>query len=886
MAKTNPFSKILRIGEGKLRKELERVVVQVNALEPETQVKTDKELVDSVDALRVRAKAGENLRDLEPEAYAIVREASQRVLGQRPFDVQIMGAAAMGRGMIAEMKTGEGKTLTATMTAFLNALSGKGVHIVTVNDYLAKRDSEWMGAILRFLGLTVGTIQSSMTPDERRPSYAADVTYGTNNEFGFDYLRDNMATKVEELVQRGHAFALVDEVDSILIDEARTPLIIAGSQASEEYWFKEFANIANKLKQDADYEIDLKKRQVITTEDGVHKVENLLNLDNLYDPANIEMVHHLDVALKAKTLFQLDVDYLIHNGEIMIVDEFTGRALEGRRYSEGLHQAIEAKEGVAVKEENQTLATVTLQNYFRMYDIIAGMTGTAMTEEGEFLEIYGLPVVEIPTNRDLVRVDNADLIYRDENAKYKAVVADIIDRNSKNQPVLVGTVSIEHSEHISKRLTEHGVKHEVLNAKQHTREAEIVAQAGRLGAVTVATNMAGRGVDIVLGGNPEGLTERSLKGSELDPASDEYAELQQTTLSKFKAAAVKEKEDVIATGGLCVIGTERHESRRIDNQLRGRSGRQGDPGESRFYLSTEDDLMIRFGGDRIASIMDRLSMEDDEAIENKMISKSVERAQTQVEEQNFGIRKHVLKYDEVVNKQREVVYRWRQELLQGNASDLIEVWIPEVANMLAENVCVDGFLPTDTLEEATQHIQQVVSIEESTLEPYLGADELELAIFLDGEIEDSFAQKAEEFGEFWNSVARSVALQVVDGRWQEHLGDLDYLRDGVGLRSIAQKDPLVEYQNDGFEMYSAMMETIKFDTLRFLGHVQRVTQDPLQAPPETAGRKRHTFTNKTDTSVSKTVTSTKIGRNTPCPCGSGKKYKRCHGAPGAAPLEV
>ncbi|MGI9641346.1 MAG: preprotein translocase subunit SecA, partial [Acidimicrobiia bacterium] len=663
------FQRVLRAGEGKRMKELQAVVDQVNALEPELEQLSDDELAERTVWFRERLAAGETLDDIEAEAYATVREAAKRVLGQRPYDVQIIGGATMHRGMIAEMKTGEGKTLVATMPAYLNALGGGGVHLVTVNDYLASRDAEWMGDIHRFLGLNVGIIQAWMSPEERRPEYAADITHGTNNEFGFDYLRDNMTMNPAHMVQRGHAFAIVDEVDSILIDEARTPLIISGRVGETGKWYTEFARIAGRLRIDDHYEVDEKKRQVVTTEDGVTRVEELLGVENLYDHANVDFIHHLDVALKAKALYQKDVDYLIRHGQVMIVDEFTGRVLEGRRYSEGLHQAIEAKESVAIKEENQTLATITLQNYFRMYEKLAGMTGTAVTEEGEFVEIYGLEVVVIPTNRPIGRMDQADLVYVDEDNKFAAVADDIEVRHKNGQPILIGTVSIEKSERLASTLKRRGIPFEVLNAKQHEREAHIIAQAGRPGAITVATNMAGRGVDIKLGGNAEEMAKQAVRkqGIEVeDPSYDKEVEKQTAV---FEAETEDDRQRVLDSGGLYVLGTERHESRRIDNQLRGRSGRQGDPGESRFYLSLEDDLMRRFANERVASIMDRLKIPPDVPIEAKMVDKSIERAQTQVESQNFEIRKNVLKYDEVMNTQREIIYRWRNQILHGDHTE-------------------------------------------------------------------------------------------------------------------------------------------------------------------------------------------------------------------------
>ena len=660
------FGKALRMGEGKRLRELERVAERVNDLESEFEQLSDEDLAARTPAFRERLAQGETLDDIESEAYAVVREAAKRVLGQRHYDVQIVGAAALHRGMIAEMKTGEGKTLAVTMHATRTAAGGGGGHIVTVNGYVASRDAEWMGSIHEFLGLKVGLIQAWMTPEERRPGYEADVTYGTNNEFGFDYLRDNMTMTPEHMVQKGHAFCIVDEVDSILIDEARTPLIISGRVGETGKWYNEFARIAGRMRETDHYEIDEKKRQVITTEDGVTRVEEILGVENLYDFGNVDFIHQLDVALKAKTLYQRDVDYMIRNGEVMIVDEFTGRVLEGRRYSEGLHQAIEAKEGVRIKEENQTLATITLQNYFRMYKKLSGMTGTAITEEGEFGEIYGLPVVVIPSNRPIVRADEGDVVYVDEDHKFAALADDIEERYRRGQPVLVGTVSIEKSEIVADTLKRRGIAFEVLNAKHHEREAQIVAQAGMSGAITVATNMAGRGVDIMLGGNPVELAKVAIRREGLEPGDDAYDEALKKAVAVSIVETERDKQKVIDAGGLYVLGTERHESRRIDNQLRGRSGRQGDPGESRFYLSLEDDLMRRFANERVASIMSRLKIPPDVPIEAKMVTKSIEKAQTQVESQNFEIRKNVLKYDEVMNTQRKIIYQCRNQILLGD----------------------------------------------------------------------------------------------------------------------------------------------------------------------------------------------------------------------------
>ncbi|MBU1226535.1 MAG: preprotein translocase subunit SecA, partial [Actinobacteria bacterium] len=706
------LKKLLSAGEGKILKRLWALTERVNAFEPEMESLSDDQMRARTDEFRRRLDEGETLDDIEAEAYALVREAARRVLGQRHFDVQVVGAGALHRHMISEMKTGEGKTLVSTMPVYLNALTGKGVHVVTVNDYLARRDAQWMGGVHRFLGLSVGLIQASMSPDERRPAYAADITYGTNNEFGFDYLRDNMAMAPEHMVQRGHHFVIVDEVDSILVDEARTPLIISGRVADVAKWYRDFARLVMRLQRDRDYEVDEGKRQVIATEEGVSRVEQMLGVENMYDHTNVDLVHHLDVALKARELYLLDVDYVVSNGEVKIVDEFTGRILEGRRYSEGLHQAIEAKEGVRIKDENQTLATITLQNYFRMYEKIGGMTGTAKTEEGEFHEIYGLAVVEVPSNRPLVRLDQADLVYMTEDAKFNALVEDIVERNGRGQPVLVGTVSIEKSERLSGYLKRRGIVHEVLNAKNHEREAAIIAQAGRLGAVTVATNMAGRGVDIQLGGNPEEMAKVEMMKRALDEEDPAYPEQLRAAFEQLKGQAALEKERVIAEGGLYVLGTERHESRRIDNQLRGRSGRQGDPGESRFYLSLQDDLMRRFASERVESIMRRFKIPEDVPIEAKMVSNSIERAQRQVESQHFEIRKNVLKYDEVMNRQRQVIYEWRSKILTGQDTEtLVREWIDEVVAEQVESSISDESAPSDwPWDELLQRMNLIYSI--------------------------------------------------------------------------------------------------------------------------------------------------------------------------------
>ncbi|HVR78757.1 MAG TPA: preprotein translocase subunit SecA [Acidimicrobiia bacterium] len=865
------LSKVLRVGEGRTLKQFQGIVAAVNDAEPAFEVLTDEELRAKTSEFKGRVEAGEPLDDLQVEAFAATREAAKRSLGQRHFDVQVIGAAALHRGMVAEMRTGEGKTLVSTMPAYLNALAGKGVHLVTVNDYLASRDAEWMGIVHRFLGLEVGLIQNGMPPAERHPAYNADITYGTNNEFGFDYLRDNMAMRAEDRVQRGHAYAIVDEVDSILIDEARTPLIISGRVSDSAKWYRDFAKIVNRLQRDVHYEVDERKRQVLTTEDGVARVEQVLGVENLFDHAAVDFVHHLEAALKAKELFLRDVDYLIDHGEVKIVDEFTGRVLEGRRYSEGLHQAIEAKEGVAIKEENQTLATITLQNYFRLYDKLAGMTGTAETEAAELAQIYSLEVIAVPTNQPVARADEGDLVYKSEDGKFAAVVADVTARTEIGQPVLLGTVSIEKSERLAKAFDKHGIKHEVLNAKQHSREAEIIAQAGRPGAVTVATNMAGRGVDIMLGGNPDGMARTELKRRGVTPDDPSYPDLEEKLTEEFATQIAADKQKVIDAGGLYVVGTERHDSRRIDNQLRGRSGRQGDPGESRFYLSLEDDLMRRFQGEWVTSIMDRLRLPEDQPIEANMVSKAIERAQRQVESQNFEIRKNVLKYDEVMNRQREVIYDWRRSILEGSAGDdLVGDWIESVVGDVVETEFVPGMPRSDwDWETLTRELTQYYPTE---IEPSK-ADGTNVEGVVDLVVEealDAYARREEELGsEVLRQVERSVMLSVIDNKWREHLSEMDYLRAGIGLRAMGQRDPLSEYQREAYDMFTELVDNVKRDAVRYLFHVELAK--PKTEPQRVAA-------NPTGNGAKKQAVSDKVGRNDPCPCGSGKKYKRCHGA--------
>ncbi len=879
------FSKALRIGEGKRLKELEALAVRVNALEPEIEPLSDADLAAKTVEFRNRIAAGESVDDLEDEAFAVVREAAKRTLGERHFDVQVVGAGALHRGMISEQRTGEGKTLVSTMPSYLNALSGNGVHVVTTNDYLAKRDSNWMGQIHRFLGLEVGLIQANMVPQERQPAYAADITYGTNNEFGFDYLRDNMAMRPGDRTQRGHHYAIVDEVDSILIDEARTPLIISGRVGETGKWYREFARISERLRRDEHYEVDEKKRQVVVTESGVTRVEEILGVENMYDHANVDFIHHLDVALKAKGLYQRDVDYLVRNGEVMIVDEFTGRVLEGRRYSEGLHQAIEAKEGVPIKEENQTLATITLQNYFRMYEKLAGMTGTALTEAGEFHEIYGLDVVEIPTNEPIARMDQPDVVYLDEDHKFAALADDIEARSKNGQPVLVGTVSIEKSERLASTLNKRGVRHEVLNAKQHEREAHIIAQAGRPGAVTVATNMAGRGVDIKLGGNPEDLARGDLMRREIVETDPEYDGALAEAIEQYESEIDEQRRAVLDAGGLYVLGTERHESRRIDNQLRGRSGRQGDPGESRFYLSLEDDLMRRFANERVASIMERLRIPPDVPIEHKMVSKAIERAQTQVESQNFEIRKNVLKYDEVMNTQREIIYKWRNQILDGdNTDELLAEWRAETIVAEVEEMTAGVYAAEWDWADFEVRIKALF---DPTIGPAsfsdpesLTSDEVVEAYVADADA--VYAQREEQFGaDVMRQLERTVVLSVIDNKWREQLAEMDYLRSGIGLRAMGQRDPLVEYQREAYAYFEDLVYSVKHDATRYMFHVDVVRQEQAPRAQVTTSSAKSVQQMKSRQVVR---TGEKIGRNAPCPCGSGKKYKRCHGAVGAEPL--
>lgn len=816
-------------------KRLKQIADHVSSLSPEVEALSDEQLRAKTDEFRKRYADGETLDDMLPEAFAVAREAASRVLSQRHFDVQVMGGAALHFGNVAEMKTGEGKTLTCVLPAYLNAISGDGVHVVTVNDYLAKRDSEWMGRVHRFLGLEVDVILSGMTPAQRRKAYAADITYGTNNEFGFDYLRDNMTHTLDDLVQRGHNFAVVDEVDSILIDEARTPLIISGPADASSKWYGEFARIAPLLKRDVHYEVDIKKRTIGVHEAGVEFVEDQLGIDNLYEAANSPLVSYLNNAIKAKELYQRDKDYIVRDGEVIIVDEFTGRILVGRRYNEGMHQAIEAKEKVEIKAENQTLATITLQNYFRLYDKLSGMTGTAETEAAELHQTYGLGVIPIPTNRPLIRVDNGDLIYKTEEAKFDAVVDDVVERHQKGQPVLIGTTSVERSEYLSKQFTKRGVAHSVLNAKFHEQEATIVAEAGRSGAVTVATNMAGRGTDVVLGGNPDIIADLVLRKQGLDPVHnpEEYEAAWDGVLEKVKEEVKADAEKVRAAGGLYVLGTERHESRRIDNQLRGRSGRQGDPGESRFYLSLGDELMRRFNGAALESIMTRLNLPDDVPIEAKMVSKAIKSAQTQVEQQNFEIRKNVLKYDEVMNQQRTVIYDERRRILEGeNLEGQVESMITDVITAYVNGAASEGYVEDWDLEQLWSALKTLypvgIDYKELVGAAEAGDSDLDREGLLDAllkDAHDAYAKREQQINEIageggMRELERRVMLSVLDRKWREHLYEMDYLKEGIGLRAMAQRDPLVEYQREGFDMFTGMLEGLKEESVGFLFNLQ------------------------------------------------------------------
>jgi len=882
------LDKLLRAGEGRAIKELEKIAQKVNKFESEISILDDNSLQNKTTEFKERISKGETLDSLLPEAFAVVREAAKRTLGQRHYDVQLMGGAALHKGNIAEMKTGEGKTLVSTLPAYLNALSGKGVHVVTVNDYLAERDSEWMGRVHRFLGLKVGVILSNMSPTERREAYAADITYGTNNEFGFDYLRDNMAWTLADCVQRDHNFAIVDEVDSILIDEARTPLIISGPADKATKWYVEFANIVNKLSKDTHYEVDVKKRTVGILEAGVTIVESTLGIDNLYEAANTPMIGYLNNAIKAKELFKRDKDYVVMNGELLIVDEHTGRMLSGRRYSEGLHQALEAKERIEIQDENQTLATITLQNYFRLYEKLSGMTGTAMTEASEFMQIYKLGVIPIPTNKNMKRIDQSDLIYKSEVGKFTAVVEDIVNRNKKGQPVLVGTVSVEKSEELSAMLKRRGVPHEVLNAKQHEREAAIIARAGTIGAVTVATNMAGRGTDIMLGGNPEFMADFELQRKGLNPSEtpQEYEKAWPDEISRQKAAVEKEHETVVSLGGLYVLGTERHESRRIDNQLRGRSGRQGDPGESRFYLSLQDELMKRFNSGLVERFLGAAGMPEDTPLESKIVSNAIKSAQTQVESLNFEMRKNVLKYDDVMNKQRSVVYSERREVLEGaDIKDLTNNFLEETITAYVNSATSDGVAENwdlNTLWLALRALFPISFSAQDLINEVGEVGALDSEFVLDRVLVDARSayekRESELSAPIMRELERKILLSVLDKKWREHLYEMDYLQEGIGLRAMAQRDPLVEYQREGYDLFSAMMDAVKE---QLVGHLFSAE---VQVEGDQVGAKGLTPTPAPVSQLQysaaeiETTSSGETSRNAPCPCGSGKKYKRCHGA--------
>jgi preprotein translocase subunit SecA len=942
-------TKALRVGEGRKFKAYEKRAQKINAIEPEMELLSDEELRAEADSLRERARGGESLDDLLPEAFALTREAARRSIGQRHFDVQLIGGMALHEGAIAEMKTGEGKTLTATLAVFLNTLAGESVHVVTVNDYLARRDAEWMQPIYDALGVTVAAIQDPDDHAARQAKYACDVVYGTNSEFGFDYLRDNMADALEHCVQPGHSFAIVDEVDNILIDEARTPLIISGAPEQAAQIYYQFARLARQMdgvpakdrlkslgeskdtsEADYDYEYDEKHKTVSPTERGVKRAEEFLDVDNLYLSEHGTLVNHLGQALKAESLYKKDKDYAVVDGQVMIIDEFTGRILEGRRWSEGLHQAVEAKEGVAIGEENQTLATITLQNYFRLYDKLAGMTGTALTEATEFMKIYKVPVVEIPTNRPMVRADHNDQIFKTKDGKWKAVLEEIVARHEKGQPILVGTVSVEVSEMISGELKRRGIEHAVLNAKpEHAqKEGERIAEAGRRGAVMIATNMAGRGVDIKLGGDPEHMAHKALKQQGTNPEDEGFEEALAEKIAELEPQCKAEGEEVRELGGLYICGTERHESRRIDNQLRGRSGRQGDPGETRFFLSAEDDVIRLFAGDRIYKILDRLGPVDEEGeempLEAKMLTKTVEGAQKKVEEQNFLIRKRVLEYDDVMNEQRRVVYRYRREILEGrDMSDIVRDELEGVIERL-----VDEYTPGDELEEwdmpgMEQQLRQIwpVGIEVGSVAPEQ-VDREQLKDALDDDAMTAYDEREKQLGEeLMRYLERSILLQVIDNRWREHLYDMDYLREGIHLRGFAQIDPLVAYKNEGFAMFEELMHSIweEFSKLVFNAQIEI---DPSQVQegafagngggtpraldysggtPEAqpsalqqvaAGGGAVSVTEGTAIpgggngapapeaveTVVKDEREKDIGRNDPCWCGSGKKFKKCHGA--------
>lgn len=909
----NPIKKILRSGEGKKLKLLQDLVPDINELEQDFQKLSDEDLRAKTSEFKSRVTQGEGVNSLIIEAFAVVREASKRVLGQRHYDVQLIGGAALHFGWVAEMKTGEGKTLTSTLPIYLNALSGKGVHVVTVNDYLATRDAEWMGQIYKWLGLEVGlVVPGSRDTQHKRRQYNADITYGTNNELGFDYLRDNMTMSLENKVQRGHNYCIVDEIDSILIDEARTPLIISGKLADAAKTYYQFASIVQRLRRDEHYEVDEEKRTVAPTESGVTAVEKALNIENLYEGVSANLVHQFQVALKAKELFHKDKEYIIANGEVKIVDEFTGRVLDGRRWSDGLHQAVEAKEGVSIKEENQTLATITLQNYFRLYDKLAGMTGTAETEAAEFYNTYGLHVVPIPTNLPIVRKDQVDFIYRSEMGKYNALVEDIIERNEKGQPILVGTISVEKSELVSELLDKRGIHHNVLNAKLHAKEADVVAQAGRIGSVTVATNMAGRGVDIILGGNPEALAERDLRSEGLEQSDEKGVARYNELLSNYQSICSDEGKRVKDVGGLYVLGTERHDSRRIDNQLRGRSGRQGDPGESRFYLSLEDELMRLFATGAMDFVMKK-ALPDDAPLGDKFVSKAIERAQNTVEQRNAETRKNVLKYDEVMNEQRKVIYARRNEILSGE--DLREDTINNFAAVIddaLDTYCVTEHKEDWDLEGLATALQALwpQKVESSDLEKHQDVNELYEAV-MGNAIQFYESREQELTPDVMRQVEGQIMLRILDQRWRDHLYSMDYLKEGIHLRAMGQKNPLTEWQREGFEMFETMMDSVSEDFVKYVSHIEISDNPKTDNEKNTLDQSQNVQYSGTDEIASgalaaissnkaagavmdnaptvveenksvkqKTVVKSefeKTGRNDPCPCGSGKKFKQCCG---------
>ena len=909
----NPIKKILRSGEGKKLKLLQDLVPDINELEQDFQKLSDEDLRAKTSEFKSRVTQGEGVNSLIIEAFAVVREASKRVLGQRHYDVQLIGGAALHFGWVAEMKTGEGKTLTSTLPIYLNALSGKGVHVVTVNDYLATRDAEWMGQIYKWLGLEVGlVVPGSRDTQHKRRQYSADITYGTNNELGFDYLRDNMTMSLENKVQRGHNYCIVDEIDSILIDEARTPLIISGKLADAAKTYYQFASIVQRLRRDEHYEVDEEKRTVAPTESGVTAVEKALNIENLYEGVSANLVHQFQVALKAKELFHKDKEYIIANGEVKIVDEFTGRVLDGRRWSDGLHQAVEAKEGVSIKEENQTLATITLQNYFRLYDKLAGMTGTAETEAAEFYNTYGLHVVPIPTNLPIVRKDQVDFIYRSEMGKYNALVEDIIERNEKGQPILVGTISVEKSELVSELLDKRGIHHNVLNAKLHAKEADVVAQAGRIGSVTVATNMAGRGVDIILGGNPEALAERDLRSEGLEQSDEKGVARYNELLNNYQSICSDEGKRVKDVGGLYVLGTERHDSRRIDNQLRGRSGRQGDPGESRFYLSLEDELMRLFATGAMDFVMKK-ALPDDAPLGDKFVSKAIERAQNTVEQRNAETRKNVLKYDEVMNEQRKVIYARRNEILSGE--DLREDTINNFAAVIddaLDTYCVTEHKEDWDLEGLATALQALwpQKVESSDLEKHQDVNELYEAV-MGNAIQFYESREQELTPDVMRQVEGQIMLRILDQRWRDHLYSMDYLKEGIHLRAMGQKNPLTEWQREGFEMFETMMDSVSEDFVKYVSHIEISDNPKTDNEKNTLDQSQNVQYSGTDEIASgalaaissnkaaeavmdnaptvveenksvkqKTVVKSefeKTGRNDPCPCGSGKKFKQCCG---------